>query len=183
MLQRSRRSFVLAFLVAGLAACQSDDTAEAPTPAVETPTFAAAGEAPAVEGAAEEAAEPEPEAEAEPAAEGEAATHSVSTRVVTNEDGSTQLIAEIAPGPAYKINVADGFPWRLAVAADAPVAAGTSCGREGATRFEEAGATFELNAGDTGDANEISGQVVLGVCDDAGCIRVQEDVTWTLASR
>lgn len=177
MLQRSRWSFVLAFLVAGATACQSDDTTEAPAPAVETPTFAAAGEAPAAEAAAEAA----PEAEAEE--EAEAATHSVSTRVVTNDDGSTQLIADISPGPAYKINVADGFPWRMAVAADAPVAAGASCGREGATRFEEAGVTFELNAGETGAADSISGQVVLGVCDDAGCIRVQEDVTWTLASR
>ena len=182
MLQRLRRPIVLFLPVVGLLACQSGDTPEPESSGVQTPTFAAAGEAPAAEPEAEEPTD-EPEAE-EPEAEAEeAATHSVSTRVATNPDGSTQLITEIVPGDGFKINVADGFPWRVSVAADAPVAAGTACGVEGATTFEEASATFELNAGDTGDAEAVGGRVVLGVCDETGCIRVQEDVTWTLASR
>ena len=181
MLQRLRRPIVLFLPVAGLLACQSGEVPEPAAPGVEAPTFAAAGEE-----AAAEAEEPVAEAELEePAAEQEeaAATHSVSTRVAINADGSTQLITEIVPGAGFKINVADGFPWRVSVAADAPNAAGTACGREGATTFEEASATFELNAGIVTEADAIAGRVVLGVCDDTGCIRVQEDVTWTLASR
>lgn len=187
MLQRSRLSIVLSFAAMGalaVAACDSGETPAAePEATTNAPNFAAAGSEEA-EAAAVEEAEAEPEAEAQVEPEGEApATHTITTRVATNADGTTQLITEVVPGEGFKINVAEGFPWKVEVASDAPAAAGTTVDRTGATTFEEASAVFEINAGDCGDAQEIAGAVVLGVCDDTGCIRVREDVAWEMAAR
>lgn len=189
MLQRSRLSIVLSLAAVGALAVAGCDSGEAPVAEPEAnsnaPQFAAAGSEEADEATAEEEAPAEvAEAEEPVEPEGEApATHTVTTRVATNADGSTQLITEVVPGEGFKINVAEGFPWKVEVAGDAPAAAGASVDRTGATTFEEASAVFEINAGDCGDAQEIAGAVVLGICDETGCIRVREDVAWVMASR
>lgn len=187
MLQRSRLSLVLSLAAMSTLAVAACDSGTAPAPEPEansnTPQFAAAGSEEAPEAAADEAvADPVAEEPVVPEVDGPA-THTITTRVAMNADGTTQLITEVVPGEGFKINVAEGFPWKVEVAADAPVAAGTTVDRTGASTFEEASAVFEINAGDCGETAEIAGAVVLGVCDETGCIRVREDVAWVMAAR
>lgn len=111
------------------------------------------------------------------------ANHSVETSVSVAEDGSLALVTNITAANGYHLNTDPNFPWRVKVADDAPCAAGTTLGSRDAATLEEDAATFTIPVADPGDAENVPGEVVLGICDDQGCIRVREEVTWTVARR
>lgn len=175
MLQRLSLVFAILLLVA---ACDSGDPST--TPVAEVPTEAAEAEAPVAEAPVAEAAEAEAP-EADPAvaeAEEEVASYEMSTEIV-DVDGVRSLVATVTPINGYKLNIE--FPWNLRVAADAPVSAGLSQGRDDAAIFGEESARFVIPAG-----GEVVGDVLanmrLGVCNDVGCITPREELTWTLAA-
>lgn len=111
------------------------------------------------------------------------ANHAVRTSVTRADDGSVTLVTEVTAANGFHINTDLNFPWRVKVAEDAPVAAGTTLGASDASTMREDLAAFTIPVAEPGDAAEVKGEVVLGVCDDEGCIRVREEVTWALAGQ
>lgn len=176
MPQRRRRltPFAAALLLCGVAACQSGETTDAPAAADNAAQNAADDNAPPAFRPADDSAPAEAEA---PAAE-PAANHTIETSVVRNDDGSISLVTEVTAANGYHLNTDPNFPWRVKVADDAPVAAGTTLGSADATRLEEHHATFTIPVAAPGDAEGATGEVVAGICDDQGCVRVREEVAW-----
>lgn len=167
------RTLVPAAAAALIAACTASTPESASAPAPEAPAAPAPPSFAPAEGGAPPAAAP--------AATGE--THAVHVETRRNDDGSATLVAVVTPTDGYKLNTDPNFPWRVKVADDAPVAAGTTMGAADAATMEEARAAFEIPVAAPGDAGEVPGEVILGVCDDEGCIRVREEVTWVLAQQ
>lgn len=109
--------------------------------------------------------------------------YAIHTSTERAEDGSLALVTRVEPRGEYHLNAEPTFPWRVSVAADAPVAAGTSLGSADATLLTEQEATFRIDVAEPPETAAVNGSVVIGVCDDAGCVRVQEEVTWEIAAR
>ena len=133
-----------------------------------------------------EANEPATGGEGEVAQGGEApavdnATHTITTEI-REENGARVLVATVAPGTGYHVNLE--FPWALQMAEDSPVAAGTRMTGDQAARFEEAGVEFTIPVDDAAAAGECGAQLRMSVCDDAGttCLTPREALTWTLAA-
>ncbi len=171
-----QRSYHVSLLFAGLLTASACNTATPPVNGEADPT--AAGEAAPTAPAFAPAEGTTLPSDAPAAAAEEPALHTVVTSTRVEEDGSLVLVTDFGASEGYHLNTDANFPWRVKVADDAPVGAGTTQGAADAIRLEEQDARFEIRIAEPGDAASIPGEVVLGVCDDAGCVRVREEVVW-----
>lgn len=168
-----QRSFIALAAPLFIAACTSSAPSTDTEPASAPPTFAPAEGTTGTEAAAaDEAAE----------AEAPTANHSITTSVEHGDDGAITLVTEATAANGYHLNTDPNFPWRVKVADDAAVAAGTSLRGADATTLEEEFVRFEIPVAAAGETTEIAGDMVLGVCDASGCIRVQEEIAWAVTT-
>jgi hypothetical protein len=173
MLQRSVRPALFLLLIAPLllVACQQPAP---PAPQATAPAAAgsAAAEAPA--------ADPVAVAGSGSGAAAEVVSHRVETSVDA-VDGRRYLVARVIPAEGYHCNME--YPaWSVAVAADAPAAAGIRHGKDDATEFAEQAVVFRIPIDSPEAAGTVEANMRISVCDDEACLTPRETVSWTLAS-
>lgn len=175
----SQRRNTLTLLIAAAALVATG--CQAPTSTATSGTEAAAPAGPPAFRPAEPAPTPTPTPIPAAAAE-EAPNHKVEARFERDADGALRLIATVTPEAGYHVNTEPNFPWRLAIASDAPIAAGVMQGRADAVAIDENRAEFAVRAPDPGTAAEVNGTLRLGVCNDEGCVNVNAPVVWSVTA-